>query len=167
MLVSFFLQIIAVVLFIFLIIWLMKGAKNPRGILKMIYLYILAFVGIIISVVASIGMIDLVLKQYVFQVDNYGTYYVGDVCRQPKNVDGTVTVQPSQTEIDQCIKDQEARVKSDNANQVKRDLSSQIAGLLIGLPLWLYHWGIIKKEKEEDVEEVIPVQKKVPAAKKR
>ncbi len=134
--------------FIVLIIFLMKGAKNPPRVLRLVYLYLLSFVGIVITVVSSIGMIDLVLKNYVFQVNNYGYYSSPEFCASSKGPDNVNPATPA--EIEKCKNEQLELAKSENQNQIKRDLSSQIAGLLIGLPLWLYHWSVIRKQKEEE-----------------
>jgi N-acyl-D-aspartate/D-glutamate deacylase len=124
---------------------IIKKSKNPKTILKMIYLYILSFVGIIITVVATIGLVNLVLRQYVFQVDMNSYYYPAEICSNPKTpTDKT----PTKEEIAQCEKDQEQRNKEMAMSDTKRELANEIAGILIGLPLWLYHWGIIRKEKE-------------------
>lgn len=140
---------IVVIGIIILSLFLMKGTKSPSTILKLVYLYILSFVGIVITVVASIGMLNLVLKNYVFQVNDYGYYYSPEVCRTPKGVDNAA-VPATPAEVEKCEQDQKERSRLESQNQIKRDLSSQIAGLVVGLPLWLYHWKRIRKEKEEN-----------------
>lgn len=114
-------------------------------ILKMVYLYILSFVGIIITVTALIGMVNLVLRNYVFQVPSYD--YYSEMCRQPKLVsDKNVT--PTEAEIATCEKDEKRKNDERVMNDTKREIASQVAAIFIGLPLWLYHWGLIRKEKE-------------------
>lgn len=112
----------------------------------MIYLYILSFVGIIITVVSVIGLLNLVLKEYVFQV-NTTPYYPIEFCRTQKNLNGE---NPTPEEIAKCEQEQIQRDKDIALNDIKRDLSNNIAGFVVGLPLWLYHWGLIRKEKEEE-----------------
>lgn len=132
---------------VFLLLYLMNATKEPRSILKMIYLYILSFVGIIITVVASIGIVDMVLKNYILSVEPSPYYY--DMCSMEKP--GTIDEKmesPTKEERAACIEEQSLKAKQEQSNQMKRDLSGQIAGLLIGIPLWLYHWGLIRKEKD-------------------
>ena len=132
---------------VFLLLRLMNAIKEPRSILKMIYLYILSFVGIIITVVASIGFVDMILKNYVLSVEPSMYYY--DMCSVEKTgKENENMTSPTKEERDICIEEQSVRVKQEQSNQMKRDLSGQIAALLIGIPLWLYHWRLIRKEKE-------------------
>jgi hypothetical protein len=139
------LLLVLTTLLIIFFVMIAQKSKNPKTILKMIYLYILSFVGIIITVVATIGLLNLVLRQYVFQVDTGGYYYSVEVCTNPKTPESTT---PTKDEIAVCEKDQKSRNQEMMFNDTKRELANEIAGILIGLPLWLYHWGIIRKEKE-------------------
>jgi hypothetical protein len=139
------LLLVLTTLLIIFFVMIAQKSKNPKTILKMIYLYILSFVGIIITVVATIGLLNLVLRQYVFQVEMTNYYYPAEICRTPKTPTDTT---PTKEEITQCEKDQEIQNNEMALNDTKRELANEIAGILIGLPLWLYHWGIIRKEKE-------------------
>ena len=39
------------------------------------------------------------------------------------------------------------------SRQRQRELSQAIAQILVGLPVYLYHWNIIKKDKKEGKED--------------
>lgn len=122
--------------------------KQPRArnILKMIYLYLLSFVGIIVTVVASIGLLNLVLRHYVFQVDS--PEYYADICRSPIPANGKEMTTPTEEKIKECEITERERTEKQLSNQIKYELSGEIAALIIGLPLWLYHWRLIRKERE-------------------
>lgn len=128
----------------------MKSPHKAPHILQLIYLYILSFVGIVITIVSSVGVINLVLKNYVFQVDSVD-YYYADICRTPKTLDNTnASVTPSEDEIRKCEQAEKEKALMRLNNETKRDLASSIAGIVVGTPLWLYHWGIIRKRKPEE-----------------
>lgn len=98
--------------------------------IRLLYLYLFSFVGLLISIIGSIQLVDLGLKNYVFRVSEY-TYYV-----EPA-VDGKQTISKEEME---------KRNKEEQSNQRKRQLSNSIAMILVGVPVYLYHWKTIKKE---------------------
>src|SRR3989304_7887108 len=99
--------------------------------IRLLYLYLFSFVGLFITVIGSVQIIDLGLKTYVFKVTEYSYY------PQPADVDGKQTV--SAEEMDQ-------RNKIEQSSQRKRQLSTSLSTIFVGVPLYLYHWKIIKKE---------------------
>jgi uncharacterized membrane protein YccF (DUF307 family) len=101
--------------------------------LRLLYLYLFSFVGLLITVIGSIQIVDLTLKTYVFKVSEYSSYPMMDI----KDEKGMVTMSAA---------DQQKQQETDAANQRKRNLSNSLAMILIGTPLYLYHWKTIKKE---------------------
>ncbi len=103
--------------------------------LRLIHLYLFSFVGLLITVIGSIQIVDLTLKTYVFKVSEYSSYPIMDI----KDEKGVVTMSAA---------DQQKQQEADAANQRKRNLSNSLAMILIGTPLYLYHWKTIKKESK-------------------
>lgn len=102
--------------------------------LRLLYLYLFSFVGLIITITGAIKIIDLTLKTYVFKVEERSYY------PEPARV-----VEGEETPVIQ--KDLVERQQQDQNNERKRDLSNSLAMILVGGPLYLYHWQTIKKEK--------------------
>lgn len=102
--------------------------------LRLLYLYLFSFVGLLITVIGSIQITDLILKTYVFKVNDYSTYYPEAVSPDGK----PIISQEEQTK----------RQQADQANQTKRQLSNSLAMIAIGTPLYLYHWKTIKKDHQ-------------------
>jgi hypothetical protein len=102
--------------------------------IRLLYLYLFAFVGLLITTIGSIQLVDLSLKNYVLKVSEYSYY------SEPITVDGKQTV--SKEEMDK-------RNKIEQSNQRKRQLSISLSMILIGVPLYLYHWKTIKKENQK------------------
>jgi hypothetical protein len=102
--------------------------------LRLLYLYLFSFVGLLITVIGSIQLVDLTLKSYVFQVSNY-SYPVSPI----KDEKGNVTI---------SVEEQEKQQRKDADNDRKRQLSNSLAMIAIGAPLYLYHWKTIKKESK-------------------
>lgn len=101
--------------------------------LRLLYLYLFSFVGLIITVIGSIQILDLGLKTYVFKVSEY-TYYAEPM----------LTPEGKSTGI--SVEEQKQRNQSEQDNQRKRQLSNSLAMIAIGIPLYFYHWQTIKKE---------------------
>jgi uncharacterized membrane protein YccF (DUF307 family) len=89
-------------------------------------------VGLLITIIGSIQIVDLGLKNYVFRVSEYA-YYVDPVVSEKQ------TISPEEME---------KRNKEEQTNQRKRQLSNSIAMILVGVPVYLYHWKTIKKEQK-------------------
>jgi len=104
--------------------------------IRLLYLYLFSFVGLLITVIGLIRLADLGIKVYVFRgADQYMT--------QPRMAEPT-----KETAVDpkldaKWIEDQ----KMEMQRQRQREFSGAIAMVLIGLPLYLYHWKTIAKEK--------------------
>ncbi len=99
--------------------------------IRLLYLYLFSFVGLLITVIGSTQLINLGLKTYVFQVSEY-TYYP-----EPAMMDGKPGISAEEAK---------RRTEMEQANQKKRQLSDSLAMILVGIPLYLYHWKTIKKE---------------------
>ena len=106
--------------------------------LRLLYLYLFSFVGLLITVIGSIQIIDLGLKTYVFKVSDY-TYYADPVMTPEGKPVSTITVE-----------EQKRRNETEQANQRKRQLSTSLSMILVGAPLYLYHWKTIKKESRQE-----------------
>lgn len=100
--------------------------------LRLLYLYLFSFVGLLITIIGSIQLIDLGLKTYVFKVSEYSYY------PEP------YLVEDGKEKID--VAEQKRRSEEEQANQRKRQVSNSLAMILVGAPVYLYHWQTIKKE---------------------
>jgi hypothetical protein len=108
--------------------------------IRLLYLYLLSFIGLLITVVGSIQILDLGIKVYVFKgADRY-------------NVPITTKIDLSGKEVTLSDAEKEEQTKFQNeetSRQRQVQLSSSLAMLLVGLPLYKYHWGLIKKEDKK------------------
>lgn len=102
--------------------------------LRLLYLYLFSFVGLLITVIGGIQIVDLTLKTYVFQVNEYA-YYPESVPLEGGKPLVSAEEGRKRNEIEQ-------------SNQRKRQLSNSLAMIVIGTPLYLYHWKTIKRENK-------------------
>lgn len=109
--------------------------------LRLLYLYLFSFIGLIIAVIGAIRIIQLGIKVYIFNgADQYANYSVPPVAPDGKGITQT------QAEIDAQKKINE----DENTKQRQREVAEASAMLLIGIPLYLYHWNTIKKEAKKN-----------------
>ncbi len=129
--------------------------KNTKNTIKTIYLYIFSVIGLILLVIGTVGLVNLVLKSVVFTKadDNYYD-------RMPPMPYGLEKVQDAansseftsdeQASVRAWLQDYESWKAMSDANdaqksQNQRDTAQNIALILVGLPLYLYHWRLTKK----------------------
>jgi len=131
----------------------METSSSPstkRDIIKNIYLYLVSFVALIMMVVSTAGLIDIALRTFIFtKADRAFMYYPGPECggsmiKGPEDR-GARTTTPTE-----CAA-QEANIRKQNeeerAAQKQRDIVRDISFILVGIPLFLYHWRIIRKKE--------------------
>ncbi len=99
--------------------------------LRLLYLYLFSFVGLLIVVIGSIQMVNLALKYTIFKdVDTYEVYMAPKIAG----------------EVAEPIEVQKERQARDVTRQRQREFINAFSMLVVGTPLYLYHWRMIKKE---------------------
>ncbi len=109
---------------------------------RILYLYLFSFIGLIISVIGTIQLVDLGIKTYVFKgADKYEVY------PQPKQLNS----EGKEIKIsEEDIKIQNEYQERENKRNRQRQVSTAIAMILVGVPLYFYHWNTIKKENKKN-----------------
>ncbi|WKZ25892.1 MAG: hypothetical protein QY322_01130 [bacterium] len=100
--------------------------------IRLLYLYLFSFIGLLIAVIGSVQLVDLGLKIYLFQDADKYEY------ARPVKLEGMEEVN---YEEEQKMADRE------NTRQRQRQASNAIAMILVGFPLYKYHWKLLQKEK--------------------
>lgn len=139
--------------------------KNNNPVIRAIYLYIFTLLGLVLIIIGSVKLIDIALKTFIFkQADEEQriSYIIppvtigSDIERKIEdNSEEVVLTEEEINQINQYIAYyNEWKEKRDSIDPVtterQRDISNSLAMMLIGLPLYLYHWGLIKKEKSQN-----------------
>lgn len=102
--------------------------------LRLLYLYLFSLVGLVILVIGSIRIIDLGIKSIFFQdADSYYQAYPS-VDPEAEGVD-----KPTSEELAINEKIQLRRNR-------QRELSGSLSMVIVGLPLYLYHWRKINSD---------------------
>lgn len=110
--------------------------------IRKIYLYLFTIVGLALLSIGTVRLVDLGLKLTIFKKAETPVVYP-----QPKRVplekDKEEFVGPSEEEL---RKSEEAQLSRER----HRTASSSLAMIIVGLPIFLYHWSIIQKETRKE-----------------
>jgi hypothetical protein len=108
--------------------------------IRLLYLYLFSFIGLLVAVIGAVQLTDLAIKVYVFKGADRYDYAV------PKQIapDGKeLTQTPDEIAEQKRVQDLET------TRQRQRQASTAISMILIGVPLYLYHWKSIQKENKK------------------
>lgn len=137
---------------------ILDPARRPW--VRTVYLYLLAFIGLILLTIGGVRFLDMGLKALVFrQAEQEEVMHM----RQPpmpfaleraRQVAGSESAELTVEEramVREWLREYEAwRERSERMDPVvsrrQRTASSALAMILIGLPLYLYHWMLIRRE---------------------
>lgn len=143
------------------------------NLVRTLYLYLFSFIGLIVTVVGAIGLLNLGLKVFVFTQADKDMYSGYQSCApEAINKFPSSAVQPTTTaatssqvcltaqekaDMDQWIasykisQEQNKNVDPLTA-QRQRDLATNLAMIIVGFPLYLIHWATIRKEMKNEKE---------------
>lgn len=89
--------------------------------IKLLYLYLFSIIGLIITVVGTVQLVDLGIKVFVFRgADKYE--YIG------------TPMYAGEKEVQE----------RESVRQRQRQVSTAVSMIIVGLPLYLYHWRKIR-----------------------
>ncbi|MBN1494781.1 hypothetical protein JW911_03550 [Candidatus Peregrinibacteria bacterium] len=125
------------------------------SVVRFIYLYLIAAITFITFIIGAVGIVNTVMKNYVFNVDEdyYYYYYAQPLMMCEKYIMGRDNTYIENPNYQECIKAQQEaeieRTKKPISDDTARNLSIGIAQVLIAFPLWIFHWRIIERDRKE------------------
>jgi hypothetical protein len=114
--------------------------------IKKVYLYLVSLISLIILVIAAIMLINMALKAWVFHKADMVYYYPPVACdySTPQGQKDAAAVpecnDPSKT--DRMMAEEKER----RSAQRQSDAAHAIAMIIVGAPVFLYHWRLARKE---------------------
>lgn len=144
--------------------------KIHYPLIRTIYLYLFALLGLVLLTIGSVRFLDMGLKALIFtKAEEEERIMYRQPPMLPVGVDKVAEITEnkllkSKEEIKLSVEEKEAidnwivhyndwqeRYKKIDpvTSRRHRDASKNLAMILIGLPLFLYHWSIIKKETKK------------------
>lgn len=132
---------------------------KKHSLVRTIYLYLFALLGLVLLTIGGVRFLDMGLKAFVFTkaeeeqrlMYKQPPYVSYPLQRIEQLQDEEELSEEEKSTIKQWLADykdwKERRSKIDYVTTRRhRDASLNLALILIGLPLYFYHWGIIKRE---------------------
>lgn len=133
--------------------------------IRKIYLYLFALLGLVLIIIGFVQLINLGLKVYIFKKAEQAQVYYEMPPSVPYKVAPGATATTEQIKVDEQLSKQwEVDYKNwqDREKKIDRLGSSRqqtaswaLALIIVGLPLYLYHWLIIKRETKLRNEDLI------------
>ncbi len=129
---------------------------------RKVYLYLFSLVGLVLLIVSCISFLNMGLKAYVFtKADDQVRIDFDRPIEKPRFIENevlsgeeevTLTLTTSEKEQLRFIFEENERWEERQADidliivNRHRQASQNVAMILIGLPLYLYHWFVIRRE---------------------
>ncbi len=135
--------------------------KEHYPIIRTIYLYIFALVGLIIVIIGSVRAFTMGLEVFVFKdIDKQeklgyerplSTPYMKDL--KIAQDDESFTEDEQETIREWLASYEKWKIESESFDHVsarrQKETASILANIFVGFPLYLYHWLLIKKETKD------------------
>lgn len=132
---------------------------QKHSLIRTIYLYLFALVGLALLITGTVRFLDMGLKAFVFtHAEDQEKIQRGYYSTPPISISRLENYKESE-ELNReeivVLKEWLADYETWQAEEEKidyltskrhRDASTNVAVLLVGLPLYLYHWRIIRRE---------------------
>lgn len=134
---------------------------KANAVVRTIYLYLFSLLGLVFVAIGSIRLLDMALRAFVFtQADALERYEpppmpaygrLGPLDTLAVRADLTAEErQILRQSIEEYRRWEERRRRIDPVQaRRQREASSSLAMILVGLPLYLYHWRIVRREAAE------------------
>ena len=124
-----------------------------HSIIRKIYLYLFSLVGLVMVTIGMARLVTLGLKTYVFtKADTFYPYPMmrsqlppmEEMMKTRETATGTPElVEPTKKEIAQYEENQ-------RASNRQREAAEALGFIVVGLPLFLYHWSVVQRDKKEE-----------------
>jgi len=110
--------------------------------IRKLYLYLASLIGLIIIIIASVNLVNLGLKTWVFTKAEDDFY---NECERlvPLKEGREEAVEPDPAK---CEEQKQERKTAGR----QRDAATAVSMTVVGVPVWYYHWNKVKADKERE-----------------
>lgn len=137
---------------------------KKNTLIRTIYLYTFSLVGLVLVVIGGVRFVDMGLKAWVFTKADEEQRMWSKQPPMPAITEKRIETAVKEGKIENLTEDEKAAMENWLAtydtwkkqqekvdpitSQRHRDAAGALSFILVGLPLYFYHWRTIKKEKE-------------------
>jgi hypothetical protein len=139
---------------------------EKHALIRTIYLYVFALLGLVLITIGSVNFVDMGLKAWVFtQADDEQRMWekmpprpvqleaIEKIKTTSETGEVTLTINEKNSVLQSIHAYEEWEERQSKVDVVvarrHREASTNLALILIGIPLYLYHWGIIRRETKK------------------
>ena len=124
--------------------------KAKGSVIRNIYLYLVSFVALMMLIFSAADLINTALRTYIFTKADDMNYYYGPTCVVPVPPAGSTST-PAKGEPG-CLSKEEQKKQQDEQRSSQRQSSvvRDISMILVAIPVFSYHWMIIRKKEEKE-----------------
>ena len=132
---------------------------QKNGLIRTIYLYSFSLLGLILMVIGSVNFLDMGMRAFIFTKADQGMNDLYPPAYAPIPVEKIDAATASDSFVLTVAEKEQIKIwqqdyknwkdmpKVDYVTQQRhRDASINLSLIVIGLPLYLYHWFVIRKE---------------------
>ena len=123
--------------------------SNRVTVIKNIYFYLVSFVALMMVVFSLADLINLGLKTWVFTKADDNSYYGGPAAScavLPATPDGKLSA-ISQQDCEKQQTEQQRQQKDAALAQKQRDAVRDISMIVVGTPLFILHWTVVRRKE--------------------
>ncbi|MFA5935896.1 MAG: hypothetical protein WC787_03525 [Patescibacteria group bacterium] len=119
---------------------------SKSSLIKTLYFYVVSLISLMMIVFSTADLVNIGLKTWVFTKADDANYYI-QPCAVPVMPPGTDA--PNVDYMKNC--EDNNRIQKENYEvQKQRDAVRDLAFLVVGIPLFAYHWRTIRKESRDE-----------------
>ncbi len=133
-------------------------------VLKQVYLYLIAAITLVMTIVSTVGLIRIVLNEYVFEVKGWEQmenpksfwecsddtlFYIFDEKGVKKLKTPGLSKEAMSQEKETCKQEAVASRESQHKNNVKDETVMWLSMLIVAFPIYLLHWKLARKEHKK------------------
>lgn len=112
--------------------------------IRRLYLYLVSFIGLLVTVIGLVRLVDLGMKVFIFRnADRYMYASPRAAILEGKDPNN----QRSEQELQRLEEEQKQIQEQEMIRQRQRETSGALSMILVGAPLYIYHWRKIQQEK--------------------
>lgn len=127
-----------------------QSTTSPKAVvIKTIYFYLVCFVALMTVVFSTADLINIALKTWIFTKADTNDYYYGPAITCPTPMDKSLSETTTAQIKADCEKQQKINEEQSENNRIAQKQSNvvrDISLIVVGIPLFLYHWRIVRKK---------------------
>ena len=121
-----------------------------KELIRTIYLYLFSLVGLVLIVIGTVRLIDLGLKTWIFTKADQVVVYPEYPRAIKLGTDSAATETELTPEQQEKYKQEQLEYQEkEKDSRRQRTAANSIALMIVGIPLFTYHWRVIQRAKGE------------------